>query len=165
MAVQNATQGGRDWSKVLGVGTVMVLLAIFSLPTLIVLIPGMLPTGVAKVCDRTEQGYATFCVGGLNLCGVFPYLMKLWTDDHSIGAAANIISDIFSILVMYSAAGFGWMMFMSIPPVVSAFLTVLAQRRVTFLRSLQEDIVTEWGPEVSFIDEADSTPPAPTKRR
>jgi hypothetical protein len=144
---------GRNWNLILGVGTVLVFLIYFSMPTLIVLIPGMLPTGVAWICDRTEQKYATFCVGGLNLCGVFPYLMKLWTDDHSITAASGIISDVFSLMVMYSAAGFGWMMFMAIPPVVSAFLNVLAQSRVTTLRATQEEIVTEWGPEVTMSDD------------
>lgn len=137
----------------LGIGTVAVALAIFSLPALIILIPGMLPTFVARLCDRTEQKYATFCVGGLNLCGVFPYILNLWTDNHEIGAAVGIISNIFSLLVMYAAAGFGWLMFLAIPPVVSAFLNVLAQRRVTILRATQEEILREWGPEVTLPDD------------
>lgn len=148
-----SSEEGTDWTKILGIGTIMVALAIFSLPTLIILIPGMLPTGVARICDRTDQKYATFCVGGLNLCGVFPYLLNLWTDNHEIEAAAGIISDIFALLVMYASAGFGWLMFLAIPPVVSAFLTVLAQRRVTILRTTQDDIVREWGPEVSIIEQ------------
>ena len=155
---------GKNWPLILGVGTVLVLLLYFSMPTLIVLVPGMMPSGVAWISDRTEQKYATFCVGGLNLCGVFPYLMKLWTDDHSIAAASGIISDVFSLMVMYSAAGFGWLMFMAIPPVVSAFLNVLAQTRVTTLRTTQEEIVMEWGPEVTMADDQDeagaSAPPA-----
>ena len=146
-----------NWTKTLWIGAVIMLLAIVSLPTLIILIPGMLPTGVARICDRTEQRYATLCVGGLNLCGVFPYLAKLWTDDHSITAAVNVISDLFALLVMYSAAGFGCLMFLAIPPVVSTFLTALAQRRVTILRATQELIVNDWGPEVATVDEEMST--------
>lgn len=152
MAYGSSSQG-TDWTKVLGFGTVAVVLAIFSLPTLIVLIPGMLPTAVARVCDRTEQRYATFCVGGLNLCGVFPYVLHLWTENHDIKAAVSTISDIFALLVMYAAAGFGWLMFLAIPPAVSAFLNVLAQRRVTLLRASQEEIVREWGPEVALRDD------------
>jgi len=79
--------------------------------------------------------------------------MKLWTDDHSVTAASGIITDVFSLMVMYSAAGFGWLMFMAIPPVVSAFLNVLAQTRVTTLRATQEEIVMEWGPEVTMADD------------
>ena len=152
MAIGGSSQGV-DWTKTLGIFTIGVAIAIFSLPTLIVFIPGMLPTMVARVCDRTEQKYATFCVGGLNLCGVFPYLLTLWTDNHEVRAAVGIISDIFALLVMYAAAGFGWLMFMAIPPVVSAFLNVLAQRRVTLLRASQEEIVKEWGPEGSMADD------------
>ena len=159
---QDGTTGGMNWTLVLGAGAVMVPLTYFSMPTLIVFIPGMLPTVVAWLCDRTDQKYATFCVGGLNISGVFPYLMKIWTDNHTIEAGTEIISNIFTLLVMYSAAGFGWMMFLAIPPVVSAFLTVLAQSRVTTLRALQEDIVREWGPEVSLMDADDDAgaPPA-----
>lgn len=152
MAIGSSSDG-IDWTKVMGIGTVAVALAIFSLPTLIVLIPGMLPTAVARVCDRTAQKYATFCVGGLNLCGVFPYILNLWTENHDIQAAVMIISDIFALLVMYAAAGFGWLMFMAIPPVVAAFLNVLAQRRVTMLKANQEEIVREWGPEVTMPEE------------
>jgi hypothetical protein len=161
MAVNNATGDGRNWTLILGAGAALVPLMYFSMPTIVVFFPGMLPTGVAWLCDRTDQKYATFCVGGLNLCGVFPYVMNVWAEGLQIPAAIDIISNIFSLLVMYSAAGFGWMMFLAIPPVVSAFLTVLAQRRVMFLRALQEDIVQEWGPEVSMMDDAaDPHPPA-----
>jgi hypothetical protein len=152
MAMGRSSQG-TDWTKFLGFGTVGVAIAYFSLPTLVILVPGMLPTAVARVCDRTEQKYATFCVGGMNLCGVFPYLLHLWTINHDVKAAIGIISDIFALVVMYSAAGFGWLMFMAIPPVVSAFLNVLAQRRVTLLRASQEEIVKEWGPEVAMPDD------------
>jgi len=142
-------------------GTVLVLLALFSLPTLIILIPGMLPTGVAKLCDRTEQHSATFCVGGLNICGVFPYLMKLWTDNHSIDAATAAITDIFTMLVIYAAAGFGWLMYSVVPPVVSAVLNVLAERRVSVLKTTQVAIVKEWGPEVALMTEPGGQPPLP----
>ncbi len=161
MALNNATGEGRNWTLILGIGAALVPLMYFSMPTIIVFAAGMLPSGVAWLCDRTDQKYATFCVGGLNLCGVFPYVMKVWADGLEIAGAIDIISNIFSLLIMYSAAGFGWMMFLAIPPVVSAFLTVLAERRVMFLRSLQDDIVQEWGPEVSMMEEPSGTTTTP----
>ena len=138
-----------NWTKVLWGGAVLTLLAIISLPTLIIFIPGMLPTSVARICDRTKQKYATLCVGGLNICGVFPFIIKLWSDNHSIAAATDTISDLFVLLVMYSAASFGWLIFLAVPPVVSTFLDVLAQRRVNILRGKQENTVENWGPEVA----------------
>jgi len=138
-----------NWTKVLWISAIMVLIAILAMPTLVVVIIGMLPTGVAAIIDRSEQKFGTFCVGGLNLCGVFPYLIKLWTDNLQMAGATGMISDVFTLFVMYSAAAFGWMMFLALPPVISSFLTVMAESRVKTLRSLQRDIIEEWGPEVS----------------
>lgn len=119
-----------------------------SAPSLIIFGLGMLPTLVAYICDRTEQKYALFCVGGLNFCGTFPFLLKL-SDDHSISAAMNIMSDVFSLAIIFASAGFGWMIFLSIPPVISSFLTVLAESRVKTLKTIQKHIVDEWGTSVS----------------
>jgi len=129
--------------------SILVVLFLISAPTVIIAALGMLPTTVAYLVDRGEEKFATFCVGGLNVCGVFPYLLQVWFDDHSISMALDIISDVFALVVMYAAAGFGWALFISIPPVISAFLNVIAQHRVQFLRATQKDIVDEWGQSVT----------------
>ena len=146
---ETSTSTKTNWTKILWTSGVLTLLAIISFPTLIIFIVGMLPTGVARICDRTVQKYATLCVGGLNICGVFPYIIELWVDNHSVAAAMNIISDLFALLVMYSSASIGWLMFIAVPPVVSTFLDVLAQRRVNSLRSKQHNISEEWGTDVA----------------
>jgi len=145
----SGTSDGLNWNAILGVGVVLVLFTAFSLPSLIVFAVGLLPTGVAYIIDNNDQKTGTFCVGGMNICGVFPYAMKLWTDNHSVSAATDIVSDVFTLLIMYAAAGFGWMMFLAIPPVVASFLSVMAQSRVKVLRATQQDIMEEWGPEVA----------------
>jgi len=140
-------------------GGLVALWGIVSPSSLLIISLGMLPALVAYFCDRTEQKYALFCVGGLNFCGVFPFLLKL-SDDHSFSAAMNIMSNVFSLAIIFAAAGFGWMMFISIPPVVSSFLTVLAEGRVKTLKVIQKKIVDEWGSSVSSADEsAASTAP------
>ena len=132
-------------------GGLLSMWGIVSPSSLLILSLGMLPSLVAYFCDRTEQKYALFCVGGLNFCGTFPFILKL-TDDHSFSAAMHIMSDVFSLAIIFAAAGFGWMMFLSIPPVVSSFLTVLAESRVKTLRVIQKRIVDEWGSDVSESD-------------
>ena len=157
---ENGPSAKANWTKVLWVSAVFTLLAVISLPTLIVFISGMLPTVVARIWDRTEQKFATLCVGGLNICGVFPFIIKLWSDNHSIAAATNTISDLFALLVMYSAASFGWLIFLAVPPVVTTFLDVLAQRQINILRGKQQNTVEDWGPEVAAeIDELDTVSP------
>ena len=161
MAMSNTSEG-LNWNLILGIGAVLVLLIAFSLPSLIVFAVGLLPTGVAFIIDRSDQRTGTFCVGGMNLCGVFPYVMKLWTGNHTPTAAVEIISDVLSLLIMYAAAGFGWMIFLAIPPVIATFLSIIAQTRVKVLRATQQEIVVAWGPEVTNAKGADSDKDAPS---
>ena len=60
-----------------------------------------------------------------------------------------MMSDVFTLLAIYGSAAFGWLMFMAIPPVVATFLTVVSQRRVAQLRTLQREIIDEWGESVA----------------
>lgn len=139
---------GRFSTKMLWLGLTFALLVLVSLPTVMLLFFGMLPSLAAYVIDRTEQKYATFCVGGMNICGVFPYLMQLWFN-HSLSNSANILTDPFKLAVMYAAAGLGWLLFAMIPPVVATVLTVLAQRRVAGLRNTQRLLIEKWGDEIA----------------
>lgn len=133
---------------------IAVLLIAISLPTVMVLFFGMMPTLVALIIDRTQQKYASICVGAMNFCGVFPYLMKLWTGTHSVNAAADILTNVFALVVMYGTAGFGWMIFSGVPPVIHAFLAVVDQRRVATLRASQRKIIEEWGEAVARPQDA-----------
>ena len=142
---------GLNWNLALGIGVTLVFFMAFSLPSLIVLSVGLLPTGVAFIIDRSDHKSGTFCVGGMNLTGVLPFIIKLWSGTHTVAAAIEIISDIFSLLIMYAAAGFGWMMFLAIPPVIQSFLAVISQTRLKVLRANQKKIIEEWGPEVVAI--------------
>ena len=161
MAMSNTSEG-RNWNLILGIGVVLMLLTAFSLPSLIVFSVGLLPTGVALIIDRSEQRTGTFCVGGMNLCGVFPYVMKLWTGNHTPSADMEIISDVLSLLIMYAAAGFGWMIFLAIPPVIATFMSIIAQTRVKVLRATQQEIVVAWGPEVTNSKGSDTDNDAPS---
>ncbi len=133
----------------IGLVIIFVLLVLVALPTVMLLFFGMLPTIVAYFIDRTQQKYAAFSVGGLNFCGVFPHVLELWDGYHSIGSALGILTDVFSLVVMYGVAVLGWALFSVIPPVVVSVLTVMAQRRVANLRTSQRHIIEEWGEDVA----------------
>ncbi|MDA0996820.1 MAG: acyl-CoA synthetase [Proteobacteria bacterium] len=127
---------------------IIALMALTALPTVMLIGFGMLPGIVAWIIDRTEEKYATFCVGGFNSCGVFPYLIDLWRQDHTIRQASGILTDVFSLAVMYGGASFGWALYMTLPPVISSFIMVMAERRLTDLRDAQRRTIEEWGDEV-----------------
>ena len=95
-----------NWNFWLGAGVVLVLFMAFSLPSLIILTVGLLPTGVAFIIDRSDQKSGTFCVGGMNLSGVVPFIIKLWADKHTLVVAIEIVSDIFSLLIINFGIGF-----------------------------------------------------------
>ena len=52
---------------------------IFTLPTVMVLTVGMIPTFIAYATDRRKEKYKTVSVGSLNFVGVLPLLVTLWT--------------------------------------------------------------------------------------
>jgi hypothetical protein len=138
----------------------VIILGILAAPTVIFVLVGMVPTIVAFVIDRSPKRYATFCVGGMNFSGVFFFLLDLWSrGGHTIAHALDILSNVFALAVMFSAAGFGWLLFVAIPPVVATFLTVMAQRRVAYLRIRQREIIEEWGEDVAASAGAGSAQP------
>lgn len=131
---------------------ITVLLLIVALPTIIILVIGMLPAFVAYIVDNTKQKYAALSVGSMNFCGVFPALFEIWTGTHTIDGSLTVLLDPFTLMVMYAGAAFGWVFFMSIPMFVSTFLTVVAQHRISHLRDVQKRLIGEWGEEVQSAD-------------
>jgi hypothetical protein len=129
---------------------VTVLLMWLAMPTVIVIGFGMIPTMVAYFIDHTRQRYSAFCVGGLNSCGVFPIIWDLWSGPNTPGDAMDLLTDPFNLLMVFGAAGFGWLLYMSLPPLVGAVLQVVAEQRVMKCRAIQADLIKEWGEEVAL---------------
>ncbi|NQV55473.1 MAG: hypothetical protein HQ503_06410 [Rhodospirillales bacterium] len=117
--------------------------------SVIVMVVGLLPSIVALIVDQTLKKYAFFCVLGMNVPGVFPSLLDLWGGSNDLTGAIKIITNVFDLTIMYAAAGFGWLLYVSIPPVIGAFITVTAQQRVSTLRARQREIINEWGKDIA----------------
>ena len=163
--IPNPTAPGGEkkapWTPFL-LAVTFVLVVIISLPTVVLLFFAMMPAIVAFIIDRSPQKYSVYCVGGINFCGVYPFLTDLWTGQHTVSAAVDILTDVFSLLLIYSAAGFGWMIFIAVPPLVGAVLTVISQRRVAQLSRIQRTLIEEWGEDVGrHIEEPATEPPEP----
>jgi hypothetical protein len=75
-----------------------------------------------------------------------------------MNAAIFILTDVFTLVVMYGAAAFGWMIFQSLPPIIATFITVLAQSRISSLRSAQLKLIEEWGDIVAAPQDTIDTP-------
>jgi hypothetical protein len=122
------------------------------LPTVLVLVVCMLPTGVALVVDRSASRTGWLCVGGLNFAALAPSLFDLWLKDHSLEFATGIISDVFTMMLIYGAAAFGWILYLTTPQIIATVMQMNASRRIESLKARQKALVEEWGPEVSRED-------------
>ena len=123
--------------------------AAFTLPTVLILGIGMLPTIAAMISDRRKEKYATLCVGAMNFTGVLPFIVRLWTEEHSYEHAFRVIGSPVTWLVMYGAAALGWAIYFVAPGIVGMFIGMRTEQRIQRLRRRQRDLVEEWGPGVA----------------
>ncbi len=125
------------------------VIGLFTLPTILVMGIGMLPTLGALITDRRKEKYATLCVGAMNFTGVLPFMIQLWTEDHSYEHAFQVIAQPTTWLVMYGAAALGWAIYFVAPGIVGMFIGMRTEQRIQRLRRRQRDLVEEWGPGVA----------------
>lgn len=130
---------------VIGLIMIFLLFVVIALPTMSVLLVGMIPTLVSYIVDMTPGRYAFRCVVAMNLAGVAPFLRTLWSEEHDLSSAMGIIGDPFAWLVFYGTAAFGWALFFGVPGVVSAIQTFNSERKVNMLRARQNALAEEWG--------------------
>lgn len=147
MARSNKKQKPKGW----GLQIIMIfgfLAAVLFMPTTILLVIGMLPTVVAALVDR-RGGARAITVGSLNLCGCMPFLLDLWMTDHTTAVALGIIKNPSTIIVMYSAAGIGYLIDFALSGIVATIIVQRSTARLETIRKKQEELVTRWGKEVT----------------
>lgn len=120
----------------------------FSLPTMLLLFAGMLPTLVAALTDRSNSRYAWICVGGLNFAGLSPAVLTLWFGHHEITYALHQVTSVRVMLLAYLAAACGWALYFIAPPVVLTVMAATSKRRANALHSQLKKLEEEWGSEV-----------------
>ncbi|MEK9661621.1 MAG: hypothetical protein VW644_07805 [Alphaproteobacteria bacterium] len=96
-----------------------VILFFLAAPLFIVFLTGMVPTIVAFVCDRDRDKLSAIAVGAGNLAGVVPFLVSLAIHGPTLNRAAETVTDVFNIAVIYGAAAGGWLAVCVLPPVVA----------------------------------------------
>ena len=125
------------------------MVAVLVLPTTIVLAAGMLPTIVAALVHRAGKRTKILTVGAMNFAGCVPYLLPLWASDHSVSHALIILMDPRSLIVMYCAAGIGYLINWAMAGIVSTVMIQSAAGRLKDVKKKQAELVERWGPEVT----------------
>lgn len=123
--------------------------AVVFLPTTVLLFIGMMPTTAARLVDRSKARTKVFTVGFLNFAGCFPYWFKLVEQGHKFENAMQILSNPTTIVVMYAAAGIGYLIEWAVTNMVAGFMVQRGKKRLEDIQKFQEDMVLRWGPEVT----------------
>lgn len=129
-----------------------VALLVFAAPLLIVLLVGMVPTVVAFVCDRDREKYSAIAICAGNLAGVLPQIVMLASQGATFTRASNLLTDVFSLAVMFGGAGAGWVVVTILPAVVAVYMNVSTEARIQRLRKDQRKLVETWGADVAKVD-------------
>lgn len=118
-------------------------------PTTILLFVGMMPTIAARLVDRSKARTKVLTVGFLNFAGCFPYWFKLVEQGHKFENVLQILSNPTTIVVMYAAAGIGYLVEWAVSNVIAGLMVQRGKKRLEDIEKIQSDLVTRWGPEVT----------------
>lgn len=127
----------------------VILASIAAMPTTVLLILGMLPTAVAWFIDRTKERTRALTVGAMNAAGCTPFILQLWQTGNSMPTSLHIISDPRTIIVMYCAAGVGYLIDWAISGLVGSVMVQRATGRREQIAKRKAALVERWGPEVT----------------
>jgi hypothetical protein len=129
--------------------TILVVGGVLLAPTSIILLAGMIPTIVAAYTDTTREKMRCITVGAINLAGCAPFITKLWLTEHTITNALALLSDPLTWVIIYAAAGVGYVIEWSIVSVVTVFMGEKAALRIKQIEKQQNALSERWGIEVS----------------
>jgi hypothetical protein len=126
-----------------------VLMGAVFMPTTFLLMIGMLPTPFAVLVDRTRGKNKVIAVGALNLAGCAPFLLELWTTEHTFEKSFDIITDPMAIIIMWSAAAVGYLVNWAMTGIVAASLYQRGLARQKLIKKKQDELIERWGKEVT----------------
>jgi len=124
------------------------VVALVATPFCLLFAAGMLPSGVAAMVDRQRQRYLTAAVSLLNLAGMGVPVLALLKAGPSLTSAFQVLGDGRNWLIMYSAAGVGWVLHAAMPIVGRVIVDYRAEREERRLTRHAQELVEEWGADV-----------------
>jgi hypothetical protein len=129
----------------------LLVVAIFFMPTTIVITAGMLPTIVARVVDTSPGRRLTLTVACFNLVGCLYFLDRIAAMGNSISDVPVVLSNSFGWFFALVGAGIGWIVFGCMPAVIAQIARTQTAVRLRRITGDQERLVKEWGETVRGI--------------
>jgi hypothetical protein len=134
-----------QWTAAILLAAVIIVTA---LPLCVLFAAGMPPTAAAALVDRHGRRDLTAAVALLNLAGMVVPVLTLVRDGLSMAAALQVLSDPRAWLIMYSAAGVGWVLHAAMPVLARVIIDRRAAREERRLARRAEQLVEEWGTDI-----------------
>lgn len=128
---------------------VLLGLSLVALPTVTIVVVGLLPAFTWLIVDMTPGRYGFRCIASMNVAGVVPFVFQLWMNGNDLPTAIAIVSQPLAWLVFMCAGASGWLIFYVVPGLVAALQKFNARQSIRELRGLQEELVEEWGASVA----------------
>ena len=141
-------KSGRSKGRMAVLVVVLVLLTVAFHSTMLLIGFAMLPTMAAFVFDTDGSRTIVPPVGLLNAAGTLPSVLDLWTHGRSSDYAGTLMHDPMTWLVAYCAAGLGWLIYFSVPALISYVLAQRARAHIAELEAHQAELRRVWGEDV-----------------
>ena len=141
------------------IATILAFATPFMMPTVVLLLVALIPTYVALVTDSDPQKSGAVSVGVMNLAGVTPFIVDLWSKGQTMSNAIRILSESNSWLIILGAAFIGQLIVYAIPQAIATLTLTTAESRVKNLRKNLDTLKESWGPEVASNKPVDKIVP------
>lgn len=119
---------------------------ITTLPIMVVLIVGLLPTFTLMIIDGKNIN-KLIVVGCFNLAGVFTYMFNVM-NNATLDNAMFIFSDIFNMILMLGSAGVGLIVYYEVPQLFIYIARTSNQKQINNIDNKVEKMKEVWGSDI-----------------
>jgi hypothetical protein len=127
----------------------------FMMPTLTLLLVGLLPTFVALITDNDPHKSSTAAIGAMNFAGLTPFVIDLWVKGQTMENAFIILRQPSNWLIMLGAAGIGQLIVFAVPQAMASLTLARAESRLKLLKQNLEQLKAGWGSDVATTKPVD----------
>lgn len=131
---------------------VMLLIGIatpFMLPTVILVLAGLIPTYVAFATDDDPNKSGAISVCAMNIAGLTPFIIDLWKKGQTLAHTFQILGDTSDWLVILGAAAVGQLIVFALPQAIATVTLTHAESRIKTLKKNLDMLKDAWGPDVA----------------
>ncbi|MER2519541.1 MAG: hypothetical protein ABTQ34_02505 [Bdellovibrionales bacterium] len=121
----------------------------FVFPTFVLMAIGLIPTLVAIFTDTDREKYSATAVGAMNVAGLTPFVVELWTKGQTLGHVFEILKDANNWLVILGSAAIGQLLLFVVPQITASMTSAHYDIRLKTLKANLEELKNTWGPDVA----------------